>query len=66
MRVTRRIGFRTAYLTTGNDTDTTWFAANAHGNGNANPANTVMWRINGAATVMRGAVSLHTVYYKLH
>ena len=51
----RRIGFRTAYLTTGNDTDPAWVAANADGNGNANPANTVMWRINGAPTVMRGA-----------
>lgn len=47
----RRIGFRTAYLTTGNDTDSAWVAANAQGNGNANPANTMMFRINGAPTV---------------
>jgi beta-mannosidase len=50
----RRIGFRTAYLTTGNDTDAAWVAAHRNGNGNANPANTVMWRINGAPTMMRG------------
>jgi hypothetical protein len=55
VQVTRRIGFRTAYLTTGIDTDASLVRANQQGNGNANPANTVMWRINGAPTVMRGA-----------
>ena len=41
----RRIGFRTAFLTTGNDTDAAWVRQNVDGNGNAHPANTVMWRI---------------------
>lgn len=36
---TRRIGFRTAYLTTGNDTDAAWVSKNTGGNGNAIPAN---------------------------
>eukprot|EP01052_Picozoa_sp_SAG31_P023631 SAG31_NODE_1960_length_6804_cov_3.421626_4_plen_366_part_00 len=52
---TRRIGFRTATLTTGNDTDPAWVAAHAHTNGNAVPAHTVMVRINGAAVSARGA-----------
>jgi beta-mannosidase len=51
----RRVGFRVAYLTTGNDTDASWVAAHRHGNGNAVPAHTVMFRINGAAMSMRGA-----------
>jgi beta-mannosidase len=49
----RRIGFRTAYLTTGNDTDEAWVAANSNGNGYRD-ASTVMFRINGVPTVMRG------------
>lgn len=49
----RRIGFRTAYLTTGNDTDQAWVAANANGNG-YHDASTVMFRINGVPTLMRG------------
>ena len=52
---TRRVGFRVAYLTTGNDTDTAWVAAHRHGNGNAVPAHTIMFRINGAPVSMRGA-----------
>lgn len=55
MTTRRRVGFRTAYLTTGNDTDASWVSRNTNGNGNANPANTVMFRINGAAVAMRGA-----------
>ena len=51
----RRIGFRVAYLTTGNDTDPEWVAAHKNGNGNAVPAHTLMFRINGAAMSMRGA-----------
>ncbi len=51
----RRIGFRVAYLTTGNDTDASWVAAHKNGNGNAVPAHTIMFRINGAAMSMRGA-----------
>jgi hypothetical protein len=50
----RRVGFRTATLTTGNDTDTAWVATNRRGNGNAVPAHTLMFRINGAAVSMRG------------
>ena len=54
---TRRIGFRVATLTTGNDTDSGWVAAHssANANGNAVPAHTVMIRINGAAVSARGA-----------
>ena len=42
----RRIGFRVATLTTGNDTDATWVAAHtsASANGNAVPAHTVTSR----------------------
>ena len=40
----RRIGFRVAYLTTGNDTDASWVATHKNGNGNAVPAHTMMVR----------------------
>jgi len=49
----RRIGFRYVALTTGNDTDATWRAANAGGDGNANQG--MMIRVNGAALMIRGA-----------
>ena len=51
----RRVGFRVAYLTTGNDTNSSWVAAHKNGNGNAVPAHTIMFRINGAPMSMRGA-----------
>jgi beta-mannosidase len=51
----RRVGFRVAYLTTGNDTDSAWVTAHRNGNGNAVPAHTIMFRINGAPVSMRGA-----------
>ena len=49
----RRIGFRFVALTTGNDTDAAWRAANAGGDGNANQG--MMIRVNGAALMIRGA-----------
>jgi beta-mannosidase len=49
----RRIGFRYIALTTGNDTDAEWRAANAGGDGNANQG--MMIRVNGAALMIRGA-----------
>jgi hypothetical protein len=42
----RRVGFRTATLTTGNDTDATWVAAHRNSNGHAVPAHTLTFRTN--------------------
>lgn len=55
VKATRRIGFRVATLTTGNDTDAQWAAAHETSDGNMIPAHTVMFRVNGAAVSARGA-----------
>ena len=53
LEASRRIGFRYVALTTGNDTDAGWRAANAGGDGNANQGMAI--RVNGAALMIRGA-----------
>ena len=50
---TRRIGFRMFALVTGNDTDPEWVKNNANGDGTGTQG--MVWRINGAAILAKGA-----------
>ena len=50
----RHIGFRYVVYSTGNDTDAAWVAANANGDGNANPQGLLV-RANGVPLFITGA-----------
>ena len=49
----RQIGFRFVAMVTGNDTNKTWVAEHRHSEGNGD--HTMMFRVNGASVVARGA-----------